>query len=864
MLTFESPIYDIGGIVVFRDHDSPGIFHYLLGPPHLTQNPDGPAFEMLTYRDAVAGTSVSPLTRDQLGGGFLMLGVDCGLSETELDIIKSELEGLVPDGTPEITLNPVLYTKGTVSIIALDSQQPQGIAPGTTPPAPGAPLVPPGTPPAAPAVQANRFVRGVIGTSIPSLMGDLRATFSLALTPDAAVLIETAYSDDLSPIGVMYVLEFTGLSPALSVKAHGDMKKIYDHLKLAFHAGYTSGNAAAGSSQAKQPVTQPAQRPGATAAHPAGAGAPAGGAAAGGGAAAPPAATGGAAPAGGGAAKTGPSASQQSGSTSVALAADIGYEVEKMVQDETITIEIVREVDGQSEDTTQGQAMDLIKEVITKEFFDPAMTNVPATAPAKASQFTSYSAPSGGMNAGAAGTKGRVEVGFQLQYKQQEELGSFDVDFSLSAPETRTHAPNGLFSALLSDADKATHVKEINLDDPFFQQIDVTVSTTGDFPEYDIESAVVDLQHGGTVDAPATPGSIAFTPSGQAGGHFIAFPDGGDYEVRHRVTYDLGDSPDIAGQPGTQKIVTGWTADISRELVVHPADDIGIRNVFVEPGVVDWDVIDHIETTLTYADPANSFTTSRTYIASPASARVEWRVRLTDRSITGYTVQYRWHLKNGRIIDGKPTPTDIDQLYVPDPFVERLPVTISALVDKSQVTRVDVQLSYQDDGNDFTFTQTAEVPGPDFVPVTIEIPLLDSDVRSFSYAATLVRASGNPQQLSSVTTDAQSVVISDGHFLNVAVTVLGSLAAAGLDGVQVDLRTDPADGQQAQPQSVLFQPGGPPTTTVQLTMRPDRGSQYEYQTTAFLTDGAPSVVRPWAAANTTSLVLQPARLASTG
>jgi hypothetical protein len=140
---------------------------------------------------------------------------------------------------------------------------------------------------------------------------------------------------------------------------------------------------------------------------------------------------------------------------------------------------------------------------------------------------------------------------------------------------------------------------------------------------------------------------------------------------------------------------------------------------------------------------------------------------------------------------------------------------------------------------------------------------MDSDVRSFSYVATLVRVDGSPQRLNSVTTDSPSVFVSDGHFLDVAVTMLGSLAAAGLDGVQVDLRTDPADGQQAQPQSVLFQQGSPPMATVRLTMRPDRGSQYQYQTTAFLTNGAP-VVRPWASANTTALVLQPARLASAG
>ena len=66
MLTFESPVYDIGGIVVFRDHESPTDFYYLAGPPHLTIGPNGPVFMMLTYRNAVSGATVAPLTRDHV------------------------------------------------------------------------------------------------------------------------------------------------------------------------------------------------------------------------------------------------------------------------------------------------------------------------------------------------------------------------------------------------------------------------------------------------------------------------------------------------------------------------------------------------------------------------------------------------------------------------------------------------------------------------------------------------------------------------------------------------------------------------------------------------------------------------------
>ena len=96
MITFESPVYLIDDIVVFRDHALPGSFYYLHGSPHITKVNGDPVFMLLTYRNAVGGVAVAPVTRDQLGGAFLTFEVDCGLSETQLATIQGELSALVP------------------------------------------------------------------------------------------------------------------------------------------------------------------------------------------------------------------------------------------------------------------------------------------------------------------------------------------------------------------------------------------------------------------------------------------------------------------------------------------------------------------------------------------------------------------------------------------------------------------------------------------------------------------------------------------------------------------------------------------------------------------------------------------------
>jgi len=81
MLTFESPFYEIQDVIVFRDHAVPTMFYYLAGPPHLTRADGKPNFLLLKYRNALdAMGGANPLTRQQLGGGFLIFGVDCGLT----------------------------------------------------------------------------------------------------------------------------------------------------------------------------------------------------------------------------------------------------------------------------------------------------------------------------------------------------------------------------------------------------------------------------------------------------------------------------------------------------------------------------------------------------------------------------------------------------------------------------------------------------------------------------------------------------------------------------------------------------------------------------------------------------------------
>ena len=121
--------------------------------------------------------------------------------------------------------------------------------------------------------------------------------------------------------------------------------------------------------------------------------------------------------------------------------------MEDLKQTGAIEIEIIRQQEGQSVDQMEKNAMDLLKETLLNEFFRPAMTNAPsaaaASAAAAAGAATQMMATSSDTNKGKAGKGTSVDIGFQLQYKRQEELKTATYDYNVVAPETRTHAPNG-------------------------------------------------------------------------------------------------------------------------------------------------------------------------------------------------------------------------------------------------------------------------------------------------------------------------------------------------------------------------------------------------------------------------------------
>ncbi|WP_433917460.1 hypothetical protein OIE50_01190 [Streptomyces canus] len=210
MLQLGSGTFDVDGVTVFRDHSDQNQFWYLATQVVLGKRPDGsPAFSLIKYHPAVADSGVK-------GGGFLMLQTAVALPEATRRKILGRLAETVQDGEPRLTAVPV--EKGTVRCLALNLEGAGGTV--AQPPPPG----------------AFNAVEQILGATRPSLTGEETAAFSLVLNQEGATIMQQAFEQGATPVGVIYDLEYSALTPDLRVVIHADLERIYHFFSAGLEA----------------------------------------------------------------------------------------------------------------------------------------------------------------------------------------------------------------------------------------------------------------------------------------------------------------------------------------------------------------------------------------------------------------------------------------------------------------------------------------------------------------------------------------------------------------------------------------------------------------------------------------------------
>ena len=204
MLYLKPPFHLINGVSIFCDHSDPLQYYFLPAFPKLTRLQDPitkqriPQIQLIKYRGKAGN------------GGFLNFDVNLGVEPDILDDIKSEIKRL--ERLPQLPrLAPVPIVDGTVKMMLFGRES------GVTP-------------------DVAKFVLKLNHSAKPALYGDNQAAFSVELDQEGVTIMEKALQGEMSPVGIVYSLDYLALRPAYSVSLKVDWGRVQTHLSESFSA----------------------------------------------------------------------------------------------------------------------------------------------------------------------------------------------------------------------------------------------------------------------------------------------------------------------------------------------------------------------------------------------------------------------------------------------------------------------------------------------------------------------------------------------------------------------------------------------------------------------------------------------------
>lgn len=660
----------VEGLTLFRDYNAPNRFYYMPSAPHLTVEAGQPMFQLLIYRRDITDNPDFH-AGDRPGGGFLTMTVDLGVRQSTLDAAKGQLRG-VAGGEGEVELAPVPFEDGSVRISTLGASA--GKAPGVE-----------GTggaddQSAGEAERGPRFVEKILGAARPSLYGDNRAVFTIELSHEGAQLMRASLQDPgASQIVVIYDLQYRGLMPAYEAKITIDFKQSYSYLRNRFQANtlwfkadvdseveklrkeghikieaadYLQNDPAKLMERAeklqelaKELATWAFFKPGLT---------------------------------------PGKVLADDRGNLSVydptedAKRSDVGF-----------TSALV------AAGTGRGSPADVAGPRHQADSANPSTNRVGGQPAPQQTQPPAADPAAGAPGAGSAveawNKMGRPQAAFLLKELRQDELQTITYDLHQVAATVRSAAPQGSIRNLPGAAELAGRIKEVDLNDPFFEKIAGTVTTTADLASAGVSSMDVKLRYGIRDDgtAPKDTAEIPLSAPGDKGTYEFFMDRNRSVELEYQVivNYKAGHA---IGSTET-RVESPWIRTTTRNLDIDPRSVGDVFPVNLVLGQVDWTSVRSVQSTVLY--DADSVHAERTVLLSQAAPTAVVPIRPPNGAGRSFRV------RNTFSYEAADEAVEVagagDSLVVVNPPTARaIPISIAAADPLGRFRKINVELSY--------------------------------------------------------------------------------------------------------------------------------------------------------------------------
>jgi len=504
MLTQEKTYGVVQGLALFGDHADPKRIYYIQTRPSIAMVNGKQEMVLVKYQ--------SSDVLEQGGVGLLSFTTDLSVTEKQLEACVEHLEDL---GISEAVLLQVPWLSGKAYF-------------------------------AAALQEGDGFVEKLYGEVKSDMIGENRALFSALLNEEGANFVEAMLdTDDVTPLGVRYELEYAILRPAFDIKIRADYKRIYNELSMGFEIGvaYEGVGVRAGVEKSTQKLIE-------------------------------------------------------SGAIQVEVLhftddADLQARVDgavKWFQEQILEDMFKSSIQPPAHQNLLDKAIEAatslgaatLQDALGNAGMVSQLANMLGISPETLGFLGNMAGDQSQGGAGASGAESTFAVKLQFQYKdiKQEELKTMTLDWSEARAERRTAAPQGL----LSSFSNKIKIVEANDKGDYWEKLKVNIRSLGNFDNLGIIRMILTLAYPDETD-PDSMESFTFEANDESVKSFGAWTNGNPPNYRTRTEVHFKDDSPWQGEP----IYSGeWHDSSSLELSVHPLTEIPRMEVEILPGTIDF------------------------------------------------------------------------------------------------------------------------------------------------------------------------------------------------------------------------------------------------------------------------------------
>lgn len=429
------------------------------------------------------------------------------------------------------------------------------------------------------------------------------------------------------------------------------------------------------------------------------------------------------------------------------FSADIDNMTEKLIENRVIQLDVVSFGAGAADAdivAEKDEAVKFVKQFITEKFFQPSVNPKEAMTDSWAYKL------------GQTAKELKPDFcGYSKRTYDRTDVKHMEIHMREKDAVERRIVPQGHLQGLLTTLKKfprEDYVREVDLADPYFQQLKVDVVGGAAIVSDHIDRLAVHVEYGN-----AQPQDILLATAGDTNKMRWALlaSEGFNYQYKYQVFFKP-DAPPGAGDHLESAMIK---ANASK-LIVDPRDLYQIQKVHVQAVNLPFDRYSQVEVNLRYVETENNLTLQKTILLSQNAAADDWSFRTGPDGSLAYEYQLIYYPVGAQAITQPWVQTNNPAVLVGDPYPDVLNVTVVPAGNFDKIQRMMVEMAYDDSENNFhqeqllTFTTLNDMKA-------WSVHIQNRLKRDYTYAAIIQYKDGTVKQFPPVPTEDTLLFVGD-------------------------------------------------------------------------------------------------------